>query len=113
MPLQYKTQRRAILAIEKGPSGADVFASAFSAWGQPVTPVESKPPAAPPVSPQTFRSPVVFPKDVSPSYSSEEPGQARMLTCRDQYVANKATGSNGGMLWIQDNGGYYAECNKR
>ncbi|MET4512577.1 caspase family protein [Bradyrhizobium sp. I1.7.5] len=113
MPFQYKTQRRAILAIEKGQSGADVFASAFSTWGQPVNPVESKPPPAPPASTQTFRSPVVFPKDVSPSYSSEEPGQARMLTCRDQYAANKATGSNGGMLWIQDNGGYYAECNKR
>ncbi|MGY3404836.1 hypothetical protein ACVWZV_000949 [Bradyrhizobium sp. GM5.1] len=47
MPLQYKTQRRAILAIEKGQVGADVFASAFSAWEQPASPVESKPARTP------------------------------------------------------------------
>ncbi|WP_083636563.1 caspase family protein [Bradyrhizobium sp. AS23.2] len=113
MPMVYNNKRRAILAIEKGSAGADAFASAFSAWGQLTLPAESKPAPTPPTTTQTPRSPVVFPAGISPSYSSEEPGQARMLTCRDQYVANKATGSNGGLLWIQDNGGYYAECNKR
>jgi len=55
---------------------------------------------------------VVFPSAVSSKYSSESPGKARMHTCRDQYQANKATGGNGGLKWIQKGGGYYSECNK-
>lgn len=113
MPMLYNNKRRAILAIEKGSAGADAFASAFSAWGQLERPAESMPASTPPITTQTPGSPVVFPTGISPNYSLEEPGQARMLTCRDQYAANKATGSNGALLWIQDNGGYYAECNRR
>jgi hypothetical protein len=38
IPLVYKDQHRAILAIEKGPPGEQAFGKAFSAWGeQPVT----------------------------------------------------------------------------
>ena len=55
----------------------------------------------------------VFPSAVSPKYSSESAGKARMHTCRDQYNANKASNGNGGLNWIQKGGGYYAECNKR
>src|SRR5262249_15048493 len=33
----------------------------------------------------------VFPTAVSPKYSSESAGKARMHTCLDQYNANKAT----------------------
>jgi hypothetical protein len=55
---------------------------------------------------------VVFPSAVSAKYSSESPGKARMHTCRDQYRANKATGGNGGLKWIQKGDGYYSECNK-
>jgi hypothetical protein len=55
---------------------------------------------------------VVLPKAVSPTYSNEDPGKARMFTCRDQYVANKATNSNGEMKWIEQGGGYYAMCNQ-
>jgi hypothetical protein len=36
-----------------------------------------------------------------------------MHTCLDQYRANKATGGNGGLIWIRKGGGYYSECNKR
>ena len=36
-----------------------------------------------------------------------------MHTCLDQYKANKATGGNGGLAWIQKCGGYYSECSKR
>jgi hypothetical protein len=36
-----------------------------------------------------------------------------MLTCLDQYHANKAGTGNGGLKWIQKGGGYYSECNKR
>jgi hypothetical protein len=54
-----------------------------------------------------------FPTAVSPKYSNETPGRARMHTCLDQYNANKAGNRNGGLQWIQKGGGYYSECNKR
>jgi hypothetical protein len=55
----------------------------------------------------------VFPTAVSPKYSKESAGKARMHTCLDQYHANKATNANGGLKWIVKGGGYYSECNKR
>ena len=55
----------------------------------------------------------VFPTAVSPKYSSESAGRARMHTCLDQYNANKASNGNGGLKWIEKGGGYYSECNKR
>lgn len=55
---------------------------------------------------------VVFPAAISPEYSNDPPGPARMHTCLDQYVANKATGGNGGLMWIQSGGGHYSQCNK-
>src|SRR5262249_33526255 len=54
-----------------------------------------------------------FPSAISPKYSTETPGRARMHTCLDQYNANKADNRNGGLQWIQKGGGYYSECNKR
>jgi hypothetical protein len=54
----------------------------------------------------------VFPSAVDPKYSSLTPGKQRFKTCDDQYNANKATGGNGGLKWIQKGGGYYSECNK-
>ena len=122
VPLVYANQRRAILAIEKGLSGGEAFGVAFSAWGQSAAPgqtgapsVGSRAPEAPqpPKADQVHSAPIIFPATVSPNYSSEDPGKARMLTCRDQYVANKSTNSNGSLLWVQEGGGYYAECNKR
>ena len=55
----------------------------------------------------------VFPNAVSPKYSGESAGKARMQTCLDQYRANKVNGGNGGLKWIEKGGGYYSECNKR
>jgi hypothetical protein len=55
----------------------------------------------------------VFPSAVSPKYSKESAGKARMHTCLDQYNENKASNANGGLKWIQKGGGYYSECNKR
>ncbi len=55
----------------------------------------------------------IFPSAVDPKYSKETAGKARMHTCVDQYNANKATNSNGGMKWIQKGGGYYSACTKR
>ena len=55
----------------------------------------------------------VFPTAVSPKYSSESEGKARLHTCLDQYNANKTANANGGLHWIQKGGGYYSACNKR
>lgn len=70
------------------------------------------PPAPAPAAPPVFQGNVVFPNTLSSKYSGESAGKARMLTCRDQYQANKTTNANGGLKWIQKGGGYYSECNK-
>jgi hypothetical protein len=57
--------------------------------------------------------PVVFPSAVSPNYASQTPAKQRFHTCLDQYHANKATNSNGGLKWIEKGDGYYSECNKK
>jgi hypothetical protein len=69
-------------------------------------------PAAAPAAPKAPGN-AVFPTAVSPKYTNESPGKARMHTCLDQYNANKATNANGGLKWIQRGGGYYSECNKQ
>jgi hypothetical protein len=81
-------------------------------------PKEAPKAAAAPEPPKTAAAPAaagaaVFPTAVSPKYSSETAGKARMHTCVDQYNANKATNANGGLKWIQKGGGYYSECTKR
>jgi hypothetical protein len=69
--------------------------------------------AAPaPAAPAAVGS-AVFPSAVSAAHASEKPGKARMLTCLDQYKANKETNGNGGLKWIQKGGGYYSQCNAR
>jgi hypothetical protein len=53
----------------------------------------------------------VFPTSISPKYESEKDlDKARTKTCADQFTANKATNANGGLVWIEKDGGYYAEC---
>jgi hypothetical protein len=53
----------------------------------------------------------VFPTAISPKYESEKNlDKARTKTCADQFTANKATNANGGLVWIEKDGGYYAEC---
>jgi hypothetical protein len=53
----------------------------------------------------------VFPTAISPKYSNEKDlDKARTLTCADQFKANKATDANGGLKWIERDGGYYGEC---
>jgi len=69
-------------------------------------------PAQRPATPAAVGN-AVFPSAVSPKYSKESAGKARMHTCLDQYNANKADGRNGGLHWIQKGGGYYSVCNKR
>jgi hypothetical protein len=77
--------------------------------------------AAPAAAPPTVGAPTaprpvgnaVFPTAISPKYSNESAGKARMHTCLDQDNANKATNANGGLKWIQKGGGYYSECTKQ
>jgi hypothetical protein len=55
----------------------------------------------------------VFPTAVAPKYSDEEPRKARRRTCLDQYRLNKASNANGGLKWVEKDGGYYSECSRR
>ena len=56
----------------------------------------------------------VFPTAISPKYANEkDPDKARKQTCADQFTANKPTNANGGLKWIEKDGGYYAECINR
>jgi len=76
------------------------------------TPTATAPAAPSPMAPAAAGN-VVFPRAISPQYSTLSPGRARFKTCNDQYNANKATNANGALKWIQKGGGYYSECNKR
>ncbi|WP_291864770.1 hypothetical protein [Bradyrhizobium sp.] len=66
--------------------------------------------AAAPTAPA---GPAVFPSAVDPKYSKETASKARMQTCADQWKANKAANTTGGLRWIQKGGGYWSECNKK
>jgi hypothetical protein len=53
----------------------------------------------------------VFPTAIAPKYSTEKDlDRARTLTCADQFAANKASNGNGGLKWVEKDGGYYGEC---
>jgi hypothetical protein len=93
-------------------------ATAAPAAAAPAT--ASAPAAAPAPAPAPAAAPApvavgnaVFPSAVDPKYSKDSAGKARRETCLDQYHANKATGGNGGLKWIQKGGGYYSECNTK
>ena len=68
----------------------------------PAPPVATAP--APPSAAAATPSAAVFPSAISP-----QPGDARRKTCLDQYHANAATNSNGGLKW----NAYWKECKKR
>ena len=56
----------------------------------------------------------IFPAAIAPKYAGEKDlDKARKETCADQFTANKATGANGGLKWIEKDGGYYGECVSR
>ena len=100
---------------ECGPASSAAPASA------PTTDAKAAAPKGPgvkePARPQTTgigsSGTATFPSAISPKYSKEPAGKARMQTCLDQYNSNKASDRNGGLKWIEKGGGYYSECNKR
>jgi hypothetical protein len=79
---------------------------------QPTPTTTARPSPAPMPAPVATGN-AMFPSGISPKYSGESAGKARMHTCLDQYNANKATNANGGLKWIERGGGYYSACNKR
>ena len=100
--------------FRKAQCGSAAAASAAA----PASATTSAPAAAPAPEPAPSAAPAsvgnaVFPSAVNSKYSKDSAGKARMLTCLDQYHANKAGNGNGGLRWIQKGGGYYSECNKR
>ena len=101
--------------FRKAQCGADATPAAapVAAPAAPAAPKEAKKEAAPAAAPAAPSGPAVFPSAVDPKYAKESAGKGRMHTCVDQYNANKATGGNGGMKWIEKGGGYYSECNKK
>ena len=102
--------------FRKAQCGPEAAAAPAAPASPPPATAAAKPPAAtppPPAPAPVATGNVVFPTAVSPKYSSESAGKARRQTCLDQYHANKATGANGGLKWIQKGGGYYSLCNKR
>ena len=102
--------------FRKAQCGAD--ATAEPTPSAPPSAPATPPPKATATKPAAAPAPVatgnaVFPNALSPKYSGESAGKARMHTCLDQYRANKASGANGGLKWIEKGGGFYSECNKR
>jgi hypothetical protein len=102
--------------FRKAECGANATATPTSAPAAAPTPLSPPKPTTatagrPSVAPAAPGN-AVFPNAVSPKYSSESAGKARLHTCLDQYNANKATNGNGGLVWIKKGGGYYSECNK-
>jgi len=77
-----------------------------------VTPPVVNPLKETPAVPAQPSTPVVFPSAISPAHAGEKPIKARIKTCFDQFKANEATNSNGGLKWVQKGGGYLSECKK-
>jgi hypothetical protein len=111
---KYADFRKAECAADTAATPAAAPAAAPAAPPPPVA-AEAKPkkevaPAAAPVAVGN----AVFPSAIDPKFASEKPHMARMHTCSQQWQANKAANTTGGMHWNQKGGGgFYPECNKR
>ncbi|HEY0234773.1 MAG TPA: hypothetical protein VGC86_06940 [Afipia sp.] len=100
--------------FRKAQCGEEAAATPAAAPAAPAPAPAAKPAAAPKTAAAPAASgSAVFPSAIAPKYASETAGKGRMHTCVDQYNANKASGGNGGLKWIEKGGGYYSECNKR
>ncbi|RJF75796.1 hypothetical protein [Rhodopseudomonas palustris] len=76
---------------------------------------DTKPAARPKAAaaPATPAGPATYPTAVDPKFAKEPATRARLHTCAEQWKANKAANTTGGLKWIQKGGGYWSECNKR
>ena len=105
--------RKAQCGADATPAAAPAAPPPVAATPAPAAPKEAKKEAAPAAAPAMPSGPAVYPSAVDPKYAKETAGKQRMHTCVDQYNANKATGGNGGLKWIQKGGGYWSECTKK
>jgi hypothetical protein len=103
--------------FRKAQCGADATAAAPAASAPAAEPKEaakgSKKEAKAAKEAAAPSGPATYPNAVDAKYAKETPAKQRLHTCLDQYNANKAGNTNGGMKWIQKGGGYYSECNKK
>jgi hypothetical protein len=104
--------------FRKAECAADATATPAAAPAAAPPPAEPKAAAAKPKREAAPAAPVetgnaVFPSAVDPKFASETPHMARMHTCSEQWKANKANNTTGGMKWSAKGGGFYSECNKR
>ncbi|NEW88974.1 hypothetical protein DU475_17110 [Rhodopseudomonas sp. WA056] len=74
---------------------------------------ESKSRAKAAAAPAVQQGPAVYPTAIDAKFAQEKPTRARLHTCAQQWKANKAANTTGGLRWIQKGGGYWSECNKR
>jgi hypothetical protein len=96
--------------FRKAQCGADATAApaaAAPAAAKEAAKNENKKEAAAPAGP------AVYPAAVDSKYAKETATKQRFRTCLDQYNANKAANTNGGLKWVQKGGGFYSECNKK
>ena len=95
--------------FRKAQCGSDAAAAAAPKEAA-VRPKKDATTAAAPAAPA---GPAVFPTAVDPKYAKETAYKGRLHTCADQWKANKAANTTGGLRWIQKGGGYWSECNKK
>jgi potassium-transporting ATPase KdpC subunit len=103
-PPAVETSAAPVAATPAAPAGETPTPPVGAAPGVPTAapPVATAP--APPSAAAATPSAAVFPSAISP-----QQGDARRKTCLDQYHANAATNSNGGLKW----NAYWKECKKR
>lgn len=87
--------------------------TAAARGASPTAAAASAPPAPTVAAPAASTKSAVFPKAVSAKFAGEKPYRARQKTCSEQYQANKATGGNAGLRWLEKGGGYWSQCNAR
>ena len=106
-PPAVETPAAPVAAAPAAPAGETPALPVVTAPAAPVAETPAPPVAtapAPPTAAAATPSAAVFPSAISP-----QPGDARRKTCLDQYHANAATNSNGGLKW----NAYWKECKKR
>jgi potassium-transporting ATPase KdpC subunit len=111
-PPAVETPAAPVAAAPAAPAGETPAPPVVTAPAAPVAETPAPPVATAPAAPTAAAaapSAVVFPSAISPRYSGEKPGDARRKTCLDQYHANAATNTNGGLKWAD----YWSECKKR
>jgi hypothetical protein len=103
--------------FRKAECAAGAAAEPAAAPAAPPPVAETKPARAPKAAPAAAPAETgnaVFPSAVDPKFASEKPFLARIHTCSEQWQANKAANTTGGMHWNQKGGGgFWSECNKR